>query len=64
MAALVVVGHHRSSGGDGSLLIMLAAMPVLIGLQLLLAFLSYDIASVPKHALSARLQVCLQEPPQ
>ena len=27
------------------------AMPVLIGLQLLLAFLAYDIASVPRHAL-------------
>lgn len=32
--------------------IMLAAMPVLIGLQLLLAFLSHDIASVPRIALS------------
>ena len=31
--------------------IMLAAMPVLVGLQLLLAFMSYDIASVPRHAL-------------
>lgn len=31
--------------------IMLAAMPVLVGLQLLLAFLAYDIASVPRHAL-------------
>lgn len=31
--------------------IMLAAMPVLIGLQLLLAFLAYDIASVPRHVL-------------
>ena len=40
------------------------SLALLIGLQLLLAFLSYDIASVPKHALSARLQVCLQEPPQ
>lgn len=36
--------------------IMLAAMPVLIGLQLLLAFLSYDIASVPRHALVAGLR--------
>jgi glycosyltransferase involved in cell wall biosynthesis len=34
--------------------IMLAAMPVLIGLQLLLAFLSYDIASVPRNALSSQ----------
>lgn len=32
--------------------IMLAAMPVLIGLQLLLAFLSHDVASVPRIALS------------
>lgn len=29
--------------------IMLAAMPVLIGLQLVLAFLAYDIASVPRN---------------
>lgn len=35
--------------------VMLAAMPVLVGLQLLLAFLSYDIASVPKSPLSSRL---------
>ena len=55
----VTTGQVAATG-----VIMLAAMPVLIGLQLLLAFLSYDIASVPKHALSARLQVCLQEPPQ
>lgn len=31
--------------------IMLAAMPVLLGLQLLLAFMAYDIASVPRHAI-------------
>lgn len=35
--------------------VMLAAMPVLVGLQFLLAFLSYDIASVPRLPLSARL---------
>ena len=35
--------------------IMLAAMPVLIGLQLLLAFLAYDIAGVPRHPLSKTL---------
>lgn len=39
--------------------VMLAAMPVLVGLQLLLAFLSYDVASVPKSPLSSRL---LDEP--
>ena len=35
--------------------IMLAAMTVLVGLQLLLAFLAYDIASVPRHPVAARL---------
>ena len=35
--------------------VMLAAMPVLVGLQFLLAFFSYDIASVPKLPLSTRL---------
>lgn len=36
--------------------IMLAAMPVLIGLQLLLAFLAYDIAGVPRSPLTPRLR--------
>lgn len=35
--------------------VMLAAMPVLVGLQLVLAFFSYDIAAVPKLSLSSRL---------
>lgn len=35
--------------------VMLAAMPVLVGLQLLLAFFSYDIAAVPRQPLSSRL---------
>lgn len=35
--------------------VMLAAMPVLVGLQLLLAFLAYDIASTPKMPVSSRL---------
>lgn len=39
-------GHPAATG-----VVMLAAMPVLIGLQLVLAFLSYDIAAVPKHAI-------------
>ena len=33
--------------------VMLAALPVLIGVQLILAFFGYDIASVPKRPLSA-----------
>ena len=41
--------------------VMLAAMPVLVGLQLLLAFFSYDIASVPKLSLSSRLVDAVDE---
>jgi glycosyltransferase involved in cell wall biosynthesis len=35
--------------------VMLAALPVLVGLQLILAFLSYDISSVPKRPLHVLL---------
>ena len=34
--------------------VMLAAMPLLVGLQLVLAFIGYDIASVPKRPLHQR----------
>jgi glycosyltransferase involved in cell wall biosynthesis len=44
-------GHPAPTGT-----IMLAAMTVLVGLQLVLAFLSYDIASVPRHPIGRRLQ--------
>ncbi len=37
--------------------VMLAALPVLVGLQLLLAFFSYDISSVPKRPLHTVLSV-------
>jgi hypothetical protein len=33
---------------------MLAAMPILMGLQLILAFVSFDISSVPKRPLHHR----------
>lgn len=53
----------HSSGHPAALgVIMLAAMPVLVGLQLLLAFTSYDIASVPRHALTPRLQGATRRP--
>ncbi len=42
---------HASGQPTATGVIMLAAMPVLVGLQLLLAFMAYDIASVPRHAL-------------
>lgn len=38
--------HVLTSAGT----VMLAAMPILVGMQLLLAFLAYDIASVPRRA--------------
>ena len=35
--------------------VMVAAMPILMGMQLVLAFLGYDISSVPRYALHLRL---------
>jgi hypothetical protein len=34
---------------------MLSALPVLVGVQLLLAFIGYDIASVPRRAIHPAL---------
>ena len=36
--------------------VMLSALPVLMGAQLILAFLAYDIASIPRQALHKRLR--------
>lgn len=44
-------GQAASSGT-----IMLAALPVLVGIQLLLAFLSYDMSRVPRLALHPRIR--------
>ena len=35
---------------------MLSALPIIIGLQFLIAFIGYDIASVPKDAIHPSLQ--------
>ena len=35
--------------------VMLAALPALVGLQLLLAFISFDVANVPRRAIHADL---------
>lgn len=43
-------GVYASSGT-----IMLAALPVILGIQLLIAFVSYDIAAVPKQPLTRTL---------
>jgi glycosyltransferase involved in cell wall biosynthesis len=46
----IVTGRAAPTGT-----IILAAMPVLVGLQLVLAFLAYDIANVPSRPISSRL---------
>jgi dolichol-phosphate mannosyltransferase len=62
--AMIVVGtlfgftewtHAASLGVSASAgTVMLSALPVLIGINLVLAFLSYDIASVPQRPIGAR----------
>lgn len=44
--------HDATAAGT----VMLSAMPIIIGIQLLLAFLAYDISSVPKRILHKRNQ--------
>lgn len=41
--------HHKVATPAGT--VMLAAMPILVGIQLVLSFIGYDIASVPKQTL-------------
>lgn len=53
-----IINWHRSiatgiTASSGS--VMLAALPVILGIQLLLSFLNYDIASVPRRSVSGRL---------
>jgi dolichol-phosphate mannosyltransferase len=43
-------GQFASSGT-----VMLAALPILTGLQLVLAFLGYDVRNIPTHAIQKRL---------
>src|SRR5690606_32247821 len=43
-------GHPTAVGT-----VMLAALPIVIGLQLILAFLTYDISSVPHRPVQGRL---------
>ena len=53
-----LTGQETSSGT-----VMVAALPALLGVQLLLAFLSADIASVPSHAIGRRLRLLRPRPP-
>jgi dolichol-phosphate mannosyltransferase len=48
-----IVRYSQSLMGAGAAsagTVMLSAVPIILGFQLLLAFLSYDIASTPKRA--------------
>jgi hypothetical protein len=36
--------------------VMLAAMPILLGVQLILAFIGYDVSSTPRHAIHSKLR--------
>jgi len=53
---IVYGGYHWIASADLGVAtpagtVMLAAMPLLVGLQLILQFIGYDIASVPKRPL-------------
>ena len=52
-----VLGQETPSGT-----VMVAALPAIIGFQLLLAFVSADIASVPAHAIGRRLRLIRPRP--
>ena len=44
------LSHDFTTAGT----VMLSAMPIIIGIQFILAFLSYDISSVPKRSIHRR----------
>ena len=52
----IVTGVTASAGS-----VMLAALPVLVGIQLILAFLHYDISSVPSYPMSRLSDVTQRE---
>ncbi len=49
------IANSRRGSFASSGTIMLAALPVILGIQLLIAFLSYDIAAVPRQPLTGHL---------
>lgn len=50
------IGSNASNHPASSGTVMLAAMPILIGIQLLIAFLQYDVSSVPTEPLNPELR--------
>lgn len=53
-------GGYETAAGS----VMLAALPLIIGLQFILAFLSYDIASVPRRPIQAAGRPTPGKPPK
>jgi len=49
-AASIMTGHPATTGT-----VMLAALPVMLGVQLLLSFLAFDIGAVPRRAITPLL---------
>lgn len=58
--ALFGIANWRSDVVASAGTVMLAALPIIVGIQLLLAFFSYDIQSVPRTALHLRLKTSAQ----
>ena len=50
-----IAGHQASTPATSGT-VMVAALPVLVGVQLVLAFLSYDLQNVPRDILHRRLE--------
>jgi dolichol-phosphate mannosyltransferase len=51
------ISHWRSGALASAGTVMVAALPIIVGFQLLLAFFTYDIANVPRTAIHPRLAV-------
>jgi dolichol-phosphate mannosyltransferase len=49
------IEHHREATLASAGTVMLAALPIIMGLQLLLGFINYDMVSMPSSPLSLRL---------
>lgn len=53
--------HARSGAFASAGTVMVAALPIIVGFQLLLAFLGYDIANVPRTAIHPGLDVAQRQ---
>lgn len=56
------VWHVRSAALASAGTVMVAALPIIVGFQLLLAFFTYDITNVPRTSLHSRIAVAGKKP--